>query len=127
MKILISAITCNPYSGSESYFGWSAVQCLSKDHELWVLTSSRNQSDLEHAKSHAVVPQNVRFAFLGGPFKPWHANRWIARFQNWKEYYSFSAKCLAVARELHRKVQFDLVHHVTVATWRVGSPLWKLG
>jgi glycosyltransferase involved in cell wall biosynthesis len=127
MKILISAHWCAPCGPSEGYFGWSAVQCLSKDHELWVLTSSRNESDLEQAKSQALVPENVHFVFLGSPFKPWHPNRLIARFQSWREYYGFSATCLAVAGELHRKIRFDLVHHVTVATWRVGSPLWKLG
>ena len=126
MKILISAHGCASRGGSEDYFGWSVVQCLSKDHELWVLTSSRNQSDLQQAKSDGLAPQNVRFVFLG-PFKPWPANRWIARFQSWKEYYRFSACSLAAAKELHRRVGFDLAHHVTVATWRIGSPLWKLG
>jgi glycosyltransferase involved in cell wall biosynthesis len=32
-----------------------------------------------------------------------------------------------VARDLHQAVKFDLVHHVNYATWRVASPLWKLG
>jgi glycosyltransferase involved in cell wall biosynthesis len=82
---------------------------------------------LERAKSEGLAPQNIHFAFLGGPFKPWHPNRLIARFQSWREYYEFSANSLAVAAELQRNVQFDVVHHVTVATWRVGSPLWKLG
>ena len=38
MKILISAIACNPYLGSGNYFGWSAVKCLAQDHELWVMS-----------------------------------------------------------------------------------------
>ena len=28
---------------------------------------------------------------------------------------------------MHAKVGFDLSHHVTYSTWRVGSPLWRLG
>jgi glycosyltransferase involved in cell wall biosynthesis len=126
MKILIEACGCTSRGGSEGYFGWSAVQCLAKDHELWVLTSSRCQSDLEQAQFEGLVPKNVRFIFLGGPFKWWHENRWLSRFQDWKEYYDFSARSLVVAKRLHREVGFDLAHHVTIATWRVGSPLWKL-
>ena len=127
MKVLVSAHWCASREGSEGYFGWSAVQCLSKDHELWVLTSSRNKSDLEQAKSDSLVQPNVSFIFLGGPFKPPHANRWIARLQSWKEYYKFSVISLGAARELYQEIRFDLMHHVTVATWRFGSPLWRLG
>jgi glycosyltransferase involved in cell wall biosynthesis len=126
MKVLVSAHWCASREGSEGYFGWSAIQCLSKDHELWVLTSSRNKSDLEDAKSKRLVPQNVSFIFLGGPFEPPHANRWVARLQSWKEYYKFSVISPAAARELHRGIRFDLVHHVTIATWRFGSQLWRL-
>jgi hypothetical protein len=37
MKVLVSAFACTPYAGSENYYGWQAVQCLAKDHDLWVL------------------------------------------------------------------------------------------
>ena len=39
----------------------------------------------------------------------------------------FSQSILPLARQLHAAEQFDLVHHVTYATWRVASPLWQLG
>ena len=126
MKILVSAVACSPYHGSEGYFGWSAVLALVRDHELWVLTHSRNQPELDRAAAEGLVPANVRFAYAGD-FKPWHPNRLLARLQSWREYQRFSRAILPVARELHARERFDLVHHVTYATWRVASPLWQLG
>jgi glycosyltransferase involved in cell wall biosynthesis len=126
MKILVSAIACSPYLGSENYFGWSAVKCLAQDHELWVMTASRNRGDLARAQAEGLVPPNMRFIYVGETSE-WHANRLLARMQSWKEYIHFARQTLSVARELHRTEPFDLVHHITFATWRVPSPLWQLG
>ena len=126
VKVLISAIACNPYLGSENYFGWSAVKCLAHDHDLYVITGSRNRPDLTRAEAEGLIPANVRFAYAG-KFKPWNPNPLLARLQNWKEYIDFSRDLMAVASEWQRTEKFDLVQHVTFATWRVATPLWKLG
>lgn len=126
MKILISAIACNPYSGSELYVGWSAVKALIHDHDLWVITSIRNRPDLERAASMGLIPPNVHFAYPDLPGKS-HPNRMVARLQSWRDYVHFSKISLPLARRLHQEEKFDLVHHVTYASWRVASPLWQLG
>jgi len=126
MKVLVSAIACTPYSGSESYFGWSAVQCLARDHDLWVLTSGRNRPDFDRALAEGLVPSNIHFSYANR-FKEWPANRMKARLQSWIEYRDYSQDIPALARTLHQTVHFDLVHHVTIATWRIPSPLWRLG
>jgi len=126
MKILISAGACDPYGGSENYFGWAAVKCLARDHDLWVLTHKRNRVPLEKAKVEGLVPKNVHFVYAG-EFKEWHPNRLLVRLQSWKEYIEFSAAILPAAYDLCRSIKFDVVHHVTLATWRVAIPLWKLG
>lgn len=126
MKILVSAIACNPYQGSESHFGWSAVQCLAQEHQVHVITSGRNQPDLEKAAAAGLIPPNVHFAYAG-KIKPWHPSRFLARLQSWKEYILFTEDSLNVAKELHRKEKFDLVQHITYTTPRVGSPMWQLG
>lgn len=126
MKILISATTCNPYHGSESYFGWSAVKCLAQDHDLYVITSSGSRPDLEKARAEGLVPPNVLFAYVG-EVKAWHPNRLLARIQSWQRYIRFTKDSLAVAKELHQVEKFDLVQHITYSTFRVASPMWKLG
>jgi glycosyltransferase involved in cell wall biosynthesis len=126
MKVLISAIACNPYLGSENYFGWAAVKCLAQDHELWVITGSRNRPDLARAEAEGLVPSNVRFVYAGD-FKAWHPHPLLARLQNWKEYLHFARDSLAVAQGLQQTEKFDVVQHVTFSTWRVASPMWQLG
>ncbi|MGA9450580.1 MAG: glycosyltransferase family 4 protein [Verrucomicrobiia bacterium] len=126
MKVLISAFACSPYGGTESYFGWSAVQCLAKDHDLWVLTSGRNRPDFDRALAEGLVPSNIRLTYANR-FSEWPRNRMKAKLQNWTEYRDYSQDALALARTLHQSVHFDLVHHVTIATWRISSPLWRLG
>jgi glycosyltransferase involved in cell wall biosynthesis len=126
MKVLISAWACSPYSGSESFFGWSAVKCLAHGNSLWVITNKQNQGALERAAVERLVPSNIRFAYAGGLIK-WHSNRTIAKLQDWAQYIQFTKEALAVAQELHQKEKFDVVHHVTLATWRVASRLWQLG
>ncbi|HEY2082754.1 MAG TPA: glycosyltransferase [Verrucomicrobiae bacterium] len=126
MKILVSALACNPQWGSESHVGWAAVQCLARDHELWVLTSPRNRSYWEETRAAGQVGDNVHFIYAGR-FKPWHANRLAAHLQGWREYVDFTKQVLPVARELHDKVRFDLAHHLTLVSWRVPCRLWQLG
>lgn len=126
MKILVSAVACSPYHGSEGFVGWSGVKALAQDHELWVITHRRVQQELERAATEGLVPANIHFAYAG-EVKPWHPNRMRARLQDWRDYQRFSRAILPLARELHARVKFDLVHHVTYVTWRVGSPLWHLG
>ena len=126
MKILLSADACTPYSGSEAQIGWSVVQCMARQHELWVITSGRHQADIEKAAAQGIIPPGVTFAYANWP-KPRSSNFIVSRFQNWMEYHNFTTDALIVGKKLHQSVQFDLVHHVTVATWRMGLPLWKLG
>jgi glycosyltransferase involved in cell wall biosynthesis len=126
MKILVSAVACNPYLGSENYFGWTAVRALARDHELWVLTGRRNVPDLQRAQREGLVPDNIHFVFAG-QCAPWHPNRMRARLQGWREYVAFSKAILPEAQKLHAAVGFDLAHHVTFCTWRVASPLGALG
>lgn len=126
MKILVSALACHPRLGSESYVGWAAVQCLARDHELWVLTGARNRDDLEKLRAAGELRDNIHFVYAGR-FKPWHPNRLRAHLQGWRDYLDFSNNILPVARELHQSVRFDIAHHLTLTSWRVPSPLWKLG
>lgn len=51
----------------------------------------------------------------------------IARIESWQQNYAWHKKLLEPARRLHEEIHFDLIHHVTYATWRVASPLWQVG
>ncbi len=125
MKILVSASACNPYRGSEPGVGWAAVCRIARDHDVFVLTDVNHRHDWEKARTEGMVPDNVQVRFLGKP-KTFLENRLIARIQSWLWYMAYSKSVLKTAEKWHKAENFDLCHQVTIATWRVPSPLWKL-
>ncbi|MEI9898297.1 MAG: glycosyltransferase [Chthoniobacter sp.] len=125
-KILISAIACDPYGASESLHGWLACRSLAAIADLWLLVSAEHRAGVEKGRSAGLVPGNMHFIFVGDA-KKYHENRIFARVQSWARYVSFNRSILRIAREWHEREHFDLAHHVTYSTWRVGSPLWRLG
>ena len=126
MKILISAIACDPYGGSEGIYGWYVVAALAKEHDCFVITGGDSMPSLRRAQEEGLIPPNLNFRFLGQP-KHYHPNRLIARLQSWVRFFIFTQRLLASAKSWHAEEGFDLVQHITYTTWRVASPLWKLG
>lgn len=125
MKVLISACACNPYLGSEPGVGWTAVCRIALNHEVFVLTDINSQKDWQRARAEGRVPANVQVRFLGKP-KKYVENRFIARLQSWLWYLAFTRIVLKAAQDWHEQESFDLCHQVTIAAWRLPSPLWKL-
>jgi glycosyltransferase involved in cell wall biosynthesis len=125
MKVLVSAYACDPYQGSEPGVGWTAVCRIARQHDVWVLCHTRHQEGWERARQKGKVPSNVTVRFLGEN-RPWFENRFLAHLQSWKSYVDFNDIVLDAAHAWHREIGFDLCHQVTIATWRVPSPLWRL-
>ena len=126
MRVLIAAIACNPRLGSESYVGWTSVNAIALDHDIHVITSRAGQVDIEKEMAGHPLREKMTFSYIGEPFR-WHENRLIARFQSWIAYRKWVEEAKRVAKQLCSKQQFDVLHHVTYATWRMGTPLAGLG
>jgi len=125
MKLLLSAIACNPDYGSESAVGWNAALGLARSHDVHVLTSAENREGIErYLRTNGLA--NPSFTYFGTE-GAYHPNRLIARGQSWLRYLIWMRQSLRQARRLLERESFDLVHHVTYSTYRVPSPLWKLG
>lgn len=118
LKVLVSAYACEPGKGSEPEVGWNVASQMAKHHDIWVLTRSNNRSAIdarliEHPIAH------LNFVYYDLP----HWASW------WKKggrgiqlyYYLWQIGALAVARSLHDRVNFDLVHHVTFAKYWAPS------
>jgi glycosyltransferase involved in cell wall biosynthesis len=129
MKILISAAACHPTSGSEAYVGWQAVSQLRRDHDLWVLTSGWCREGIESFLEKNPDWRNVRFVYVDerDGALPYSENRMIARLQSWMRYRKWCRYASVAAKRLNQEIKFDLAHHVTYATWRMGSPLSGIG
>ena len=125
MKILVSAYACNPYGGSEPGVGWTAVCRIARQHEVYVLADIHNRPGWDQAAGDGLIPPNVQVRFLRDR-SACSRNRFVAHVQSWLNYASFNRQVLAAAQAWHRVVGFDLCHQVTIAAWRMPSPLWRL-
>ena len=119
IKVFLSAYACEPGKGSEPGVGWNWVRMISEMvEEVWVITRVNNREAIEKALAREPMP-NVHWGYFDLP-------RW-ARF--WKRgqrgvhlyYYLWQIGIYFLARRLHRRVKFDLVHHVTFVNYWMPS------
>ena len=129
MNILIAATACRPNAGSEAYVGWQAVSQLRLEHNLWVLTSEWCRGGIEAFLEMNPDWRNVRFVYVDDRdgALPYSENRMIARLQSWMRYRKWCRYAFVATNKLNQEIKFDLAHHVTYATWRMGSPLAGIG
>jgi glycosyltransferase involved in cell wall biosynthesis len=125
MKILVAAYACNPYRGSEGGVGWAAVDLISKKHDVFVITGSKNRALIEKARAEGIVSEKIQFLYVSEGHD-YHRIKIVARLQSWSRYIFFNKRILKESLSWHEQVSFDLCHHVTIATWRVPSPLWQM-
>ena len=118
MRVLVSAYACEPEKGSEPAVGWIWVHQLARLHEVWVITRANNRDPIETALAKEPLP-NVHWVYFDLP-------RW-ARFWKRKQrgihlyYYLWQVAIFFVARQLHRRNCFDIVHHITLGQYWVPS------
>ena len=118
LKVLVSAYACEPGKGSEPGVGWNWVKQIAKRHEVWVLTRANNREPIERELKKNPMP-TVHFVYLDLPY--WM--RFWKRGQRGIHLYYYLWQILAYirARLLQRKIQFDLVHHVTFGVYWMPS------
>jgi len=115
LRVLVCAFACAADPSTELFGGgdlmaWNLVQRLSRAHRLWVLTAAQNAEAIAAALEKQPLA-DVQFVYVDLP--GWlHALLWYqmgiqlyAYLWQWKAYF--------VARRLHRRVRFDLFHHLT--------------
>jgi glycosyltransferase involved in cell wall biosynthesis len=90
-----------------------------KYHDVWVLTRAENRPKIEVERGRSPLP-NLNFVYYDLP--SWA--RWWARRQiiEWHLYYYLWQACIYfVARRLHRRVGYDVVHHVTFVKYWIPT------
>ncbi|HIK06641.1 MAG TPA: glycosyltransferase family 4 protein [Trichormus sp. M33_DOE_039] len=112
MKILMSAYSCEPGMGSEPGVGWNIAQEAAKYHEVWVLTRPDESQNIIKAELERNPNPNLHFVYFTLPF--WQdSRRWGYSGGMQLHYYLWQIQAYFVARRLHKKIGFDLSHHVT--------------
>jgi glycosyltransferase involved in cell wall biosynthesis len=120
MKILMSAYSCEPGKGSERGVGWNVVREVAKYHEVWVLTRPDESREVIEAELSRNPVPNLHFVYFTLPF--WKDSlRWGQAGAMQIHYYLWQIQAYLVARQLHEKIGFDAVHHVTFVKYSSPS------
>ncbi len=123
--ILITAYAVNPYKGSEDGTGWNMIAEIAKHQQVVAITRANNQKDIEKYLSQNKLSQadQLKFEYFDLPY-------WM-RF--WKKggrgalLYFYLWQIGLVFFILHRKIKFDIAHHLNFHNDWTPSFLWLLG
>jgi len=125
MKILISAYSCEPNSGSEHEVGWCWIKALSKNNKnkITVITRKSNKKKI-YLENTLCKKKNVNFWFYDLPdfflkiLKKKNKKNTYLYFYLWQLliYFKFKSKI--------NKIKFDFIHHVTFVSLRIPSFLF---
>ena len=116
MKILMSALACEPGKGSELEVGFRAMLAAAKEHEVWVLTNKDTIPQVLHALQGR--PEAARIHLEGIDFGADAAGINLLTIPGFHLYYDrWQRRVASRALKLDAVVNFDVVHHATLAAY----------
>lgn len=119
-KVLISAYACEPGKGSEPEVGWQWVVHLAKYCDVTVLTRSNNRQAIDD-KLSKIAGNKPHFIYIDLGTLSRNVKQWIKpRFAAVSWYYSsWQTKAFFEIKELQKRNHYDLIHHLTFASFRL--------
>jgi hypothetical protein len=127
MKVLLSALACEPDKGSEPEVGFRALLAAASQHEVWVLTLPESIPELQRVLEGDPRASNVHLESI--PFGSRRVLMDLRDLTSWqfhRRYDRWQRDAGERAHELDREIGFDVIHHVTLASYwtRAGAPRW---
>lgn len=115
LKVLISVYSCRPGMGSEPSVGWNSIRELAKYHRVWALTRPDNREAIASELDRQPIP-GLSVIYCDLP-------AWLFGLKSGQQlhYYLWQLRAYFAARQLHRDIGFQLVHHVTYVTYSSPS------
>jgi glycosyltransferase involved in cell wall biosynthesis len=125
MKILLVGHACGPGLGSEPGKTWEFAWGLSADHEVWLITHPEHRAKVEETLARTQrAGLHVIFVNVKSRFDPWTPGKGESGIR--LHYVLWLKAAYREARRLHKRIQFDVVHHVSWATVAAAPSFWKL-
>jgi glycosyltransferase involved in cell wall biosynthesis len=129
MNVLLSVYACNPAQGGESGNGFHWTWEMARSgHQVWCMTTPNGRAGIEAFMArHADDPTAARihFNYLQVPGWVQYMYRW--QFGVYLHYMVWQYLAWRTARQMDQTIGFDLVHHATFSSLKMGSWLWRLG
>ena len=125
MKILLSTYSCFPGETSEPGNAWRAINEALREHEVWAVIADAHQyRELTEPVLRQHPLPNFHPVFHRLP----PAVQWLSKRPATASiyYHLWQESLRRRVRELHARVKFDLVHHVTYARYWSPSGLRAL-
>lgn len=105
--------------------GWSAYQSLRHRHEVRVLTSESGRGSIREAARKGLAEESD-FIFV--------RERWrninypaVDKLTSWFNNFDFQSELKETARLVLQEFRPEIIHQVTIGTWRAGNPLAGCG
>lgn len=125
MKVLVNCYACSPYKGSEPGMGWNFVKCLSRLHELHIITESKFKTDLDRYFTEYPEEQSYfHFYFIEKSRHKTLRKIWPPSYY-WF-YKGWQKKAYKLAAALEEKEHFDVVHQLNMVGYREPGYLWEM-
>ena len=125
MKVLVNCYACSPYKGSEPGMGWNFVKCLSRMHELHIITETKFRADIErYFEENPEERSFFRFYYLDKTRHKKLRKIWPPSYY-WF-YKVWQKKAYALALELDKNVNFDVIHQLNMVGYREPGYLWRM-
>ncbi len=120
MRVLLSAFACSPEAGSEPGVGFQAMLAAARHHEVWVLTQPHMVLAVERFLQDHPLQHRIHLEAIDPPASPPGGLGALTKI-HWR-HDQWQRNAAARSLELDRHVNFDVVHHVTLAAFwlRVG-------
>lgn len=125
MKILLSAYSCLPESGSEPGVGWNWARCIAANgHDVFVMTRTVGRPRIEkYIENHPAEQMRFVYHDLAGFWQLFYR----LPLANYLYCILWQRSAAQVACTLHRTERFDHVQHITWCSFRVPSFMGRLG
>jgi glycosyltransferase involved in cell wall biosynthesis len=115
MRILMSALACEPGKGSELEVGFRALLVAARIHEVWVLTNKDTIPAVQRAIEGR--PEAERIHLEGIEFGVDAEGLALLTVPGFHFYDRWQRRAPTRAVELNRRVDFHIVHHATLAAY----------
>lgn len=131
MRILYDCFSCSPYYGSDEGLGWMWPYKMSKYHEVWVLIRKDRKEGIDrYCKENNI--RGIHFVYCDLPdsmniYYKRKAKNKNGTFDFLLYQYLWQYVAVPVAKKLHKKYRFDIVHHAVTNDFRIIGRLDSLG